>query len=60
CELHLVNPYHSSTKHANCGGNLKRSRDHYDITNCGKCNIMVNTHLNAAINLVSSTIRSRS
>ncbi|MDH5665402.1 MAG: hypothetical protein OEY10_03800 [Nitrosopumilus sp.] len=60
CELHLVNPYHSSTKHANCGGNLKRSRDHYDIASCGKCNIMVNTHLNAAINLASSTIRSRS
>jgi len=31
CELHLGNPYHSSIKHANCGGNLKRSRDHYDI-----------------------------
>lgn len=58
CELHFVNPYHTSTKHANCGGKLKRSSDNYDITPCDLCNKMVNTHKNAAIILASSTFRS--
>jgi len=58
CKLHFVSPYHTSTKHANCGGKIKRSSGNYDIAPCDLCHKMVNTHLNAAINLASSTIRS--
>jgi len=59
CSLHKVSPYHTSTKHANCGGKLMRSSEQYDIAPCNSCNKMVNTHLNAAINLASSTIRGK-
>ncbi len=59
CKLHFVNPYHTSTKHANCGGKIKRTSENYDIAPCILCSKMVNTHLNAAINLASSTIRSQ-
>ncbi len=58
CKLHFVSPYGTSKKHANCGGKIKRSSENYDIAPCDLCHKMVNTHLNAAINLASSTIRS--
>jgi len=58
CKLHFVSPYDTSKKHANCGGKIKRSSENYDIAPCDLCHKMVNTHLNAAINLASSTIRS--
>jgi len=59
CKLHKVSPYYTSTKHHNCGGKLIRSAGKYDIAPCNSCDKLVNTHLNAALNLASSTIRSK-
>ena len=51
CKLVLIGAYNSSCLHVGCGGTISRSKDHYDIAPCKKCNKMVNTHYNAVLYL---------
>jgi len=57
-KLIKVNAHNSSRIHVDCGGSIERDSDNYDIALCKKCNLMVNTHKNAAIYLVKDLIRS--
>jgi len=50
-ELKLINPFKTSSRHYKCGGRLLRSWGNWDICSCKKCNIEVNTHLNAALHI---------
>ncbi|MCE7742717.1 MAG: hypothetical protein GOP50_09695 [Candidatus Heimdallarchaeota archaeon] len=53
--LETVNPYHTSSVHHNCGGTILRhpGSGNYDFAPCGKCDQVVNTHANAALNISS-------
>ena len=41
-----------------CGGELDRTKDHYDLAPCKKCGSMVKTRFNAALWLVVSYLKS--
>lgn len=51
-KLVLVDPRNTSRLHNNCGGTLNRGSTSYDYAPCKKCNAKVNTHINAAKNIV--------
>ncbi len=51
-QLEGVPPYHTSAIHYRCGGSLSRKKGQYDIAPCSKCGQQVNTHFNAAQNIV--------
>jgi hypothetical protein len=52
-QLRAVNPAYTSIKHNLCGGTLNRSNGSYHTATCTKCSNRVNTHLNAACNVVA-------
>jgi hypothetical protein len=52
-ELEAVPPYHTSSKHYNCGGIIARVKGHHDFAPCTRCGQQVNTHENAALNIAS-------
>jgi hypothetical protein len=48
CELVTLDARNSSRIHVDCGGQLQRDLENYDIAPCSKCKQKVNTHANAA------------
>ncbi|MHA1911928.1 MAG: hypothetical protein ACTSYA_09550, partial [Candidatus Kariarchaeaceae archaeon] len=47
-KLVTLDARNSSRIHVDCGGQLQRDLDNYDIAPCSKCKQTVNTHANAA------------
>lgn len=46
-----VDPRGTSSTHYICGGSIKRIKENWDIGKCIKCEILVNSHKNAAYNV---------